>query len=326
MSNALAVREEITGAEAEARAIEFLDATGKTSELMPAEKKMFVSIAREFGLNPFKREIHITAYGKGEYRKFSIITGYEVYIKRAERTGKLDGWKATVEGEGEGIKAVVEIYRNDWKYPFVHEAYYTECVQFNRDGNPNAVWAKMPKLMTRKVAIGQAFRLCFPDELGGMPYDASELPPDERNVTEGGSHTVLTPDSETPPPENRPPQSRGKKPGENGQPPNGPDLTEAESEIVSLSDDIGRIFGELNPDRLPWFGEDEVAANRETLKAARKKRDLAAVKAQHNFLIKELARRKADHKPVPFGDEGEFKNDIPWEDAGSAEPDGGDIF
>jgi hypothetical protein len=30
--------------------------------------------------------------------------------------------------------------------------------------------------MLKKVGISQAFRLCFPDELGGLPYDASELP------------------------------------------------------------------------------------------------------------------------------------------------------
>ena len=39
--------------------------------------------------------------------------------------------------------------------------------------------------MTKKVAIGQAFRLCFPDDLGGMPYEESELPQEEpRNVSE----------------------------------------------------------------------------------------------------------------------------------------------
>ena len=38
------------------------------------------------------------------------------------------------------------------------------------------VWEKMGRFMLRKVAIAQAFRLAFPDELGGMPYTADELP------------------------------------------------------------------------------------------------------------------------------------------------------
>lgn len=172
MGNEVALREDIT----EQKIVEFLDSAGITNQLEPNEKKLFIGIAREFQLNPFKREIHITAYGRGEYRKCSIITGYEVYIKRAERTGKLDGWKAWTEGTGRDLKGLVEIYRKDQKYPFTHEVYYEECVQRTKTGEPNAVWAKQPRFMTKKVAIGQAFRLCFPDDLGGMPYEEAELP------------------------------------------------------------------------------------------------------------------------------------------------------
>jgi len=191
----------------EAKIIEFLDNTGITSLLLDNEKKMFVNIAKEFGLNPFKREIHITAYGKGELRKCSIITGYEVYIKRAERTEKLDGWKAWTEGEGKNLKAIVEIYRKDRKYPFTHEVFYSECVQCNKEGNPNAVWAKQPRFMTKKVAIGQAFRLCFSDELGGMPYEEAELPREEnlKNVTEPEN----IPEEKYP--DNEPPEDEEKK-------------------------------------------------------------------------------------------------------------------
>jgi len=168
----------------DAMIFEYFDAQGITDKLLDREKKMFLNIAKEFGLNPFKRELHITAFGSGDNRKCSIITGYEVYIKRAERTGKLDGWEIKTEGNGKDLKAVVKIYRKDMKYPFVHEVYYSECVQLNREGNPNAVWAKQPRFMTKKVAIGQAFRLCFSDDLGGMPYEESEMPQEERNVTE----------------------------------------------------------------------------------------------------------------------------------------------
>lgn len=34
----------------------------------------------------------------------------------------------------------------------------------------------MPCFQLKKVCISQAFRLCFPDERGGLPYDAAELP------------------------------------------------------------------------------------------------------------------------------------------------------
>ena len=169
----------------EAKIIEYLDATGKTKSLLDSEKKLYIGMAKEFSLNPFKREIHITAYGEGQNRQCSIVVGYEVYIKRAERTGKLDGWEIKTEGEGNNLKAIVKIYRKDMKYPFMHEVYYNECVQTKKDGSVNSIWAKQPRFMTKKVAIGQAFRLCFSDDLGGMPYEEAEMPQEEmKNVTE----------------------------------------------------------------------------------------------------------------------------------------------
>lgn len=159
----------------EAKLKEYLKISGVAQNLKPEEQLKFIEIARAYALNPFKREIYCTAYGKEENRQTSIITGYEVYIKRAERTGKLDGWAVEVTGQGADMKATITIYRKDWAKPFLHEVYYTECVQTKRDGTPNAIWGKMPRFMLKKVAIAQGFRLCFSDELGGMPYTGDEI-------------------------------------------------------------------------------------------------------------------------------------------------------
>jgi hypothetical protein len=74
------------------------------------------------------------------------------------------------------MKALVEIHRKDWTHPFTHEVFWKECVQRKRDGQPTSFWSKMPKFQLKKVAISQGFRLAFPSELGGMPYDPAELP------------------------------------------------------------------------------------------------------------------------------------------------------
>ena len=81
---------------------DYLKAFGLATQLTESEKLQFIEIAQAFGLNPFKREVHVAVYCEGEYRKLSIITGYEVYLKRADRTCKRDGWRAWIEGEGEG--------------------------------------------------------------------------------------------------------------------------------------------------------------------------------------------------------------------------------
>ena len=159
------------------------------------EQASFFQIAKAFNLNPFKREIYCVAYGEGDKRQLSIITGYEVYIKRAERTGLLDGWKVEffgrfekqiVEKEVNGrngkyiktIEQVVElercfaritIHRKDRSVPFEHEVEFSEYTQ------NNSMWNSKPVTMLKKVAIGQGFRLCFSDEMAGMPYLAEEI-------------------------------------------------------------------------------------------------------------------------------------------------------
>ena len=161
--------------------IEYLDVMGISQKLNEKEKLQFLNIAKTFALNPFKREIFCTVYGEGQYKQLSIITGYEVYIKRAERSGQLDGWEATTTGSvatGD-LKATVTIYRKDRSKPFIWEVYYNECVQTKKDGTPTSFWHKA-HFMTKKVCISQAFRLCFSDELGGMPYTSDEIAPQEQ--------------------------------------------------------------------------------------------------------------------------------------------------
>lgn len=155
-------------------AIDFLKGMGMN---LPAKySKQFIDVCSVYKLNPIKRECYAVGYGDN----WNIITGYEVYIKRAERTGKLNGWECKIEGSGDDMRAILTINRKDWEKPFVHEVYFNEVVQKRKDGQVNAMWQKMPKFMTKKVAIAQGFRLCFADELGGMPYTSDELPEIEK--------------------------------------------------------------------------------------------------------------------------------------------------
>jgi len=172
--------------------IEYLDVMGISPKLEEKEKIQFLNIAKTFGLNPFKREIFCTVYGSGEYKQLSIITGYEVYIKRAERSGQLDGWNATTSGsvKNNDLKATVTIFRKDRQHPFVWEVFYNEWVQKTKAGVVTKFWEKA-NFMTKKVGISQAFRLCFSDELGGMPYTSDEMPAQE--VTQDIPHVEITP-------------------------------------------------------------------------------------------------------------------------------------
>lgn len=167
------------------------------NKLEPKEQEQFLQIARAFNLNPFKREIYCTAYGEGQYRQLSIITGYEVYLKRAENTGLLDGYDVKTTGavKTADLKAICTIYRKDRKFPFIWEVPYSEYVQKKKDGTITGFWKDKPETMIKKVVISQAFRLCFPVEIGGMPYTADELPSE---MSAGIENAEIIPETKQP--------------------------------------------------------------------------------------------------------------------------------
>ena len=132
----------------------------------------FLEICQAMGLNPFLKEIYAVSY-KDKYGNIqaSVITGYEVYIKRAMRTGLVQNWKAWTDGnKNDGtLKGCIKIKRADWTEPFYMEVYFDEY-----DTGRN-LWVTKPRTMIEKVAIAQGFRRCFPEEMGGMPYTKDEM-------------------------------------------------------------------------------------------------------------------------------------------------------
>ena len=161
---------------------------GLFKDLTEGEVNTFFQISKAYNLNPFKREIYVSKYNG----QMSIIVGYESYIKRAERSGVLDGWEVKTEGTvapilaDSTLKAIITIYRKDRSRPFVWEAKFTEYMQL-KDGRLNKFWQKS-ETMIKKVAMAQGFRLCFNDELGGMPYTKEEMP---EQSTEDVSYTTV---------------------------------------------------------------------------------------------------------------------------------------
>ena len=156
----------------------YLETMGMANNLTRSEVEQFVEIAQGFGLNPFKREIYANKYGD----KFSVIVGFETYIKRAERSGLLAGWSVVTSGsvnyekpKQSTLVATITIHRKDFQFPFIHEVYFAEYYGTRRDGTLTDFWKNKPMTMIKKVAMAQGFRLCFSDELGGMPYTAEEL-------------------------------------------------------------------------------------------------------------------------------------------------------
>ncbi|MBA7465148.1 hypothetical protein ES707_00310 [subsurface metagenome] len=138
------------------------------------EIELFKNQCQMFQLSPFKREIYLIKYGS---YPADIVVGYEVYLKRAERSKQWDGMESGTKGslKKKDLIGWVKIYRKDWKRPLYHEVEFEEYVKKKKDGSVTKFWAKMPKTMIRKVAVSQGYRLTFPDEMGDLPYIVEEI-------------------------------------------------------------------------------------------------------------------------------------------------------
>ena len=142
-----------------------------TDKLTDVQRNQFAAVAQAFGLNPFKREIYATTYrNKDGQTVMSIVTGYEVYLKRAEMNPNYNGFETNFQVVNGEMGCTCKVYRKDRTMPV------TSTVWMSEYSTGRSLWASKPRMMLEKVAIATAFRRTFPCDFGGMPYTTDELP------------------------------------------------------------------------------------------------------------------------------------------------------
>lgn len=142
-----------------------------TDKLTEVQRNQFAAVAQAFGLNPFKREIYATTYrNKDGQTVMSIVTGYEVYLKRAEMNPNYNGFETNFQVVNGEMGCTCKVYRKDRTMPV------TSTVWMGEYSTGRSLWASKPRMMLEKVAIATAFRRAFPCDFGGMPYTSDELP------------------------------------------------------------------------------------------------------------------------------------------------------
>jgi phage recombination protein Bet len=129
------------------------------------EIKKAIGLAKHLGLDPTKKEVHFIPF-KGSLQ---LVVSYTEYIKRAERTGRLDGWNVEIGKDAVDTFAEVVIYRKDWSHPLKWKVYLSEAKKDTQN------WKSMPLFMLKKTAISQSFRLAFPEETASLPYEEAEF-------------------------------------------------------------------------------------------------------------------------------------------------------
>ena len=135
-----------------------------TDKLTDVQRNQFAAVAQAFGLNPFKREIYATTYrNKDGQTVMSIVTGYEVYLKRAEMNPNYNGFETNFQVVNGEMGCTCKVYRKDRTMPV------TSTVWMSEYSTGRSLWASKPRMMLEKVAIATAFRRAFPCDFGGMP-------------------------------------------------------------------------------------------------------------------------------------------------------------
>ena len=139
-----------------------------------------LSLIKGRNLNPLANEVYIVAYKKQNGgAEFSLIVSKEAFMKRANQNPNYQGFEAgvvAVDAEGNMVErkgALVSptdtlvggwarVYRKDFTVPvevFVSREEYDK---------KKSTWSSMPSTMIRKVALVNALREAFPEDLGNM--------------------------------------------------------------------------------------------------------------------------------------------------------------
>ena len=154
------------------------------------EVMMYLTLCRYQHLNPFLREVYLIKYGNSPA---TIVTGKDLFLKRANRNANYAGKKAGIivvnketdeiaEREGTVYVPETEELLGGWAKVYIkgHEEPEYASVSFNEyagrksDGSLNNQWATKPATMIRKVALVQALREAFPEDYTGL-YSPEEM-------------------------------------------------------------------------------------------------------------------------------------------------------
>jgi len=150
--------------------------TDEGYRLTDIEIDKFIQMAVRNNLDPYKRELHLVKSKKawkGSYN-FKLVTGYDVYLRRADASGCYEGYESSFEevkllGKTDVVCSIL-FRRKGWEHPLIHKTFFREHAPSN-----NRQWDNMPHYMHEKVTLSQGLRRAFPVACGGLPYTDEEM-------------------------------------------------------------------------------------------------------------------------------------------------------
>lgn len=165
--------------------------SGDASKVTDQEVMMFIGLNQYQKLNPFLRESYLIKYGNAPA---TMVVGKDVFVKRAANSKHYNGSESGIivrnaDGkieqrsgafklkEEELLGGWAKAYRKNWEIPVEVSVTLGEYERHKNDGGLQKNWKEMPATMIRKVALSQALREAFPEDLEGL-YSEEEMPVD----------------------------------------------------------------------------------------------------------------------------------------------------
>lgn len=166
------------------------------------ELAFVMALCQSQRLNPFTKDVYITKFGD---KPAQIVTGKEVFTKRAQANPRFDGMEAGITVMREGstdpirrdgslvmpgeilIGGWCKVYVKGYRVPIFDEVSFAEYAGRKRDGSLNSMWASKGATMIRKVALCHALREAFPDDFQGL-YGEEEMGKAGEVIAENQNH------------------------------------------------------------------------------------------------------------------------------------------
>lgn len=162
--------------------------SGDSTKVSDEEVVLFMKLCEAQKLNPFRKDVYLIKFGD---EPASLVVSKDVFIRRAQKSGLCNGWRAGIVVKHDNgsiefregtllldneqlIGGWAEVYRKDWQVPLKITVSLSEYLRRRKDGQPMRSWQQMPATMIRKVALEQALREAFMEELQGL-YGIEEM-------------------------------------------------------------------------------------------------------------------------------------------------------
>lgn len=138
------------------------------------ELQMFLSTATRLQLDPMAKQIWAVKRWDSTLKALVMavqisIDGFRTIADRTKHYSPGGKTRYTYDGKSlvSATVTIKKLVRSEW-HEVEEEAFLEEHQQLTKEGNPNAMWAKMPRTMLAKCAEARALRRAFPADLSGV--------------------------------------------------------------------------------------------------------------------------------------------------------------